>query len=357
MTAPPQRIDRRLFLLGGLAAPLVRARPVLAGDQSTYIADMHFHSFFFRPDATQARPLARAMADGNATLVSWSLVGDVPWLRPAKGGFAQKGAPKPGEAVTWFRQELDRVRKHLDGQKLRIARTPQDIDLALRGVPHVVLSVEGASLADDDLRQLEVAHDLGVRHVQLVHYITNPIGDFQTRRPRHGGLTKFGEKVIEECNRLGILVDLAHCTREVVTRALAVSKAPVVWSHSSVTKTREPHWSMPVWQARQLTAETAGAIAAKGGVVGLWGMRPDVGATVEAYADRLLQMADWLGEDHVGFGTDMNALRNPVIASFADLKRVVRYWETRGVDQGRIRKIAIGNYARVLRQAMNARQA
>jgi microsomal dipeptidase-like Zn-dependent dipeptidase len=114
---------------------------------------------------------------------------------------------------------------------------------------------------------------------------------------------------------------------------------------------------MPAVQARQLSVDAARAIAAKGGVVGLWALRSDVGATVEAYADRLSEMADWLGEDHVAFGTDMSALVAPAIANYADLRRVVDYWERRQVSESRIRKLAIENYARVLRQALGARQA
>ena len=64
-------------------------------------------------------------------------------------------------------------------------------------------------------------------------------------------------------------------------------------------------------------------------MVGLWALRSDVGATPEAYADRLSEMADWLGEDHVAFGTDMNALSGPAITDYADLRRVVEHWERR----------------------------
>jgi microsomal dipeptidase-like Zn-dependent dipeptidase len=86
-------------------------------------------------------------------------------------------------------------------------------------------------------------------------------------------------------------------------------------------------------------------------------MRSDVGGGVEAYAARLSEMADWLGEDHVGFGTDTNAIINPAIANYADLRQVVLLWQERGVSGDRIRKIAIENYARVLKQAMDGRQA
>lgn len=354
-------MDRRQLLIGGLATPLAAStatRALAEGSSPYFIGDMHYHLFFFGKSPAASNPLRRMMARGNATLVSWSLVGDVPWLKLAKGGFAQKGLPKNAkEPVTWFDEELARIKAHLDSQNLKIVRTADDLDLALKGDPHVVLSVEGATFADGDLAPLAAAWDQGIRHVQLVHYIENPIGDFQTSKPQHKGLTKFGEDVIAECNRLGILVDLAHCTNDAVMRALEVSKAPMVWSHSSVTPARKPNWTMPIWQARQLSLEGAKAIASKGGVVGLWAMRTDVGRSIESYADRMTELAEWLGDDHVAFGTDLHALANPVITSYADLQRVVRYWQANKISADRIRKLAIENYANVLRKAFAARTA
>jgi membrane dipeptidase len=296
------------------------------------------------------------MAGGNATLVAWSLVGDLPWMRRTPRGFAQGKVPRPEEKTTWFKDELARIKAHLADQNLKIVRTPGDVDRALKGEPHVVLATEGANFLDNGLDQVHVAYDLGVRHIQLVHYTQNAIGDIQTEPPRYNTLTAYGRQVIEACNRLGILVDLAHATREAVMGALAVAKAPVVWSHSSVTGKGTPTHTLPVWQARQLSLETARAIAAQGGVIGLWAVRADVGQTVEAYANRLSEMADWLGDDHVAFGTDMNGIRNPVIADYADLRRVIEHWERRRLDERRIRKLAIENYARALKTALAARQ-
>ena len=347
-------MDRRQLLKAGLALPFTSGGSAFAKDP-VFIGDMHFHLLFIGPKPAVTQPLAKNMARGNATLVAWSLVGDLPWMAVTPRGFKQKGAPKPGETVTWFQRELERVKAHIAEQNLKIVRTPDDVDLALKGDPHVVLSVEGASFLDDGIAQLQAAYDLGIRHIQLVHYIRNALGDFQTERPQHSGLTDLGKKVVQECNRLGILVDLAHCTADAVTQALAVSKMPMVWSHSSVTRAGKPQWTMPARQARQLSLDGAKAIAAKGGVVGLWALRSDVGQTPEAYADRLSEMADWLGEDHAAFGTDMNGLIGPVLNSFADLRRVVDYWERRGMAERRIRKLAIANYARVLRQAMASR--
>jgi len=352
-------MNRRSFLLAGLAAPFVLRRPLLAGDDHNRvpIGDMHAHLFFFGPNAAQKRPLAHAMAAGNATLVAWSLVGDLPWLRRSPRGLKQKGAPEPGEALDWFKDEIGRIKRYLAEQGLKIALTPEDVDRALRGEPHVVLAVEGASFVEGDVAALRTAHDLGIRHVQLVHYIENPLADIQTAKPRHGGLSALCKAVIVECNRLGMLVDLAHASSNAVSQALAISKVPMVWSHGSVTRTGEPHWSMAATKARQLKLETAKAIADRGGVVGLWSLRSDVGGTVGSYAERLAQMADWLGEDHAAFGTDMNAVANPPIGDYADLQRVVSHWRRNAMPESRIRKLAIANYARVLRQALAAKPA
>jgi membrane dipeptidase len=349
-------MDRRQLLKAGLAWPFAHAGAAFASEP-IYIGDMHYHLFFLGPNTAAARPLGRNMAAGNATLVSWSLVGDLMWLRPSMRGLVQKGVPRQGETLAWFQRELERVKLHTTEQNLKLVRTSDDVDRALKGEPHVVLSVEGASFLDEGVGQLKPAYDMGIRHIQLVHYIRNSIGDFQTEAPSHAGLSGFGKEIVRECNRLGILIDLAHCSGEAVTQALAISKAPMVWSHSSVTRTRKPDWSLVAWQARQLSLESAKAIAAKGGVIGLWALRTDVGGTVESYAERLSEMADWLGEDNVAFGTDMNALIGPAIAGFADLRRVVEHWQRQGMNERRMRKLAIGNYARVLKAAFAARQA
>jgi membrane dipeptidase len=345
-------MNRRELLIGGAALGAAPFFPALAGDSAAIpIGDMHAHLFFIGPKPASRYPLGNMMAEGNATLVSWSLVGDMRWIQPSPTGLRQKGAPKPGDATRWFKEEIARVTQHARAQKIKIVTKPEDVDRALKGEPHVVLSVEGASFLDDGIESLKVAYDAGIRHIQLVHFVRNTIGDFQTEPPTHNGLTEFGQQVVKECNRLGILVDLAHCTSAAVGQALAASSAPVVWSHSSVTKDGLFKRNA-AWMKRQLGMEQAKAIAAKGGVVGLWGLRSDVGSTVESYGDRMLEMAKWLGDDHVAFGTDMNAVANSPVATYADVRRVVRHLEKR-VDVASVRKIAIGNYARVLRSAMD----
>lgn len=342
-------MDRREFLACALASPFLFGRHA-AAQSPIFTADMHFHSFFAE-SKYHLRPLAQALASGNTTLAAWSLVGDLLWFDVKT--YKQKSVPKPGEALGWFQRELGRIKHHLAEQKLRIVRTSADLNLALRGQPHIVLAVEGTNFIENDARRVKTAYDLGLRHLQLVHYTRNAIGDIQTETPEHRGLSQLGKQVVRECNRLGILVDLAHSTQAAVVDALAVSKAPVVWSHGSVTREPPAPASAPVWRRRQMSLDTAREIARNGGVVGLWSLTADVGKSVEAYAERMIELAEWLGDDHVAFGTDINGLGPfSVLSGHGDLPRIVDHWRRRGVDEARIRKLAIGNYARVLKAAL-----
>ncbi|MEO8651766.1 MAG: membrane dipeptidase [Hyphomicrobiaceae bacterium] len=344
-------MDRRHIIKSGLALPFAWMTRAMA-EEPVFIGDMHAH-FFLRDGRHKTTPIGESMAKAKATLVAWSISGDALWIGEVKGrGFVQKSVPKPGETFGWFQRELHRIKSLLVEQNLKIARTARDVELAVNGEPHVVLAVEGANFIEGDIGRVKVAYDLGVRHLQLVHYSRNTLGDYQTIEPEHGGLTDLGKKVVQECNRLGILIDLAHSTSNSVAQALSLSRVPIVWSHSSVTS-GEPHWSMIGWKARQLRFADAKAIASKGGVVGLWALRQDMGRSLDGYADRLSALATQLGDSHVAFGSDMNGLgRSALVNEFSDLRTVVDRWRTQGMSSERLHKLAIGNYARVLRETI-----
>ena len=250
------------------------------------------------------------------------------------------------------------MKGHLDKEKLKTVLAPGDVEAAMSGEPHVVLAAEGSIFLDQDLARVKVAFDLGLRHLQLVHYTKNPVADFQTEQPEHGGLTAFGRSVVTECNRLGILIDAAHLTERALDQVLEMSTAPVIWSHSSIAASGTPHWSMPGWKARQLTPGAAKRIARKGGVVGLWAFRRDAGGSVAAYAERMLAIASQLGEDHVAFGTDTTDIAADrdfaLFRSYGELRKVVDSWIAGGVPEATIRKLAGGNYARALQRALPA---
>ncbi len=342
-------MDRRTFLVGAAASPLLWPNGVTA-QSPILIGDMHFHSYFGE-SRFHSRPLRQTLAAGGATLVAWSLVGDllfVDWKT-----YKQKIEPKPGEALGWFERELGRIKAHCVDQKLKLIATPTDLDRAVGGEPHIVLAVEGATFMGTDPGRVKHAFDLGVRHLGLVHYIRNTISDIQTLPYESRGLTDLGKQVVRECNRLGMLIDVAHCSPAVIRDVLALSTAPIVSSHGSVVRGPAQAPTAMIWRARQLPLDIARSIAAKGGVVGLWALTLDIGNSVEDYARRMTEAAEWLGEDHVAFGTDINGLGpNAILSTYAEVRRVVDRWQAQRMPETRVRKLAIGNYARVLKAAM-----
>lgn len=346
-------MDRRAFLAGAAASPLLWPE-IVAARSMIPIGDMHFHSLFGQ-SKHHSRPLAPMLATGGATLVAWSLPGDLPFVDWKT--YKQNVEPKPGEALGWFERELGRIKAHCVEQKLRLIATPADIDRAVGGEPHIVLAVEGATFIETNPGRVQHAFDLGVRHLGLVHYIRNTIGDIQTLPYESRGLTDLGKQVVRECNRLGMLIDVAHCSPAVVRDVLALSTAPIVSSHGSVVQGPAAAPTAMIWRARQLPLDVARAIAAKGGVVGLWALTLDIGKSVETYARRMREAAEWVGEDHVAFGTDINGLgSNAILSTYAELRRVVDRWQAQKMPESRVRKLAIGNYARVLKAAMTAAQ-
>jgi len=248
------------------------------------------------------------------------------------------------------------MRKYLATIDLRYVQKPSDIDAARSGTPHVVIAVEGAGFTEDSLDLLDQSYTDGLRHLQLVHYIHNALGDFQTERPQHNGMTELGVNVVQWCNRLGILVDLAHATNPVIDKALEVSATPIIWSHSAITTTQYS-WQQSSNLSRGLYLDYAKKIARRGGAVGLWSLQSTVGSSPAGYANELMRMVDAIGPEHVMFGTDLDGVgKYGVMDRFEDLRKVVDLLRERGVDDKTLEAICFENYARCLRTAMEARR-
>ena len=179
-----------------------------------------------------------------------------------------------------------------------------------------------------------------LRHLQLTHYRVNDLGDIQTEAPVHGGLTDFGVAVIRACNRLGIVVDTAHGTYDLVKRAATVTTKPLVLSHTSVTNAPGP-------TSRQISPDHARVIAGTGGVIGVWppsSIFPDRNAFVDGFA----RMADVVGVDHVGLGSDMLGLTTPsVFPDYRELPLLAQGLLAHGFTPEETSKLLGGNYARV----------
>jgi membrane dipeptidase len=146
----------------------------------------------------------------------------------------------PGETGSGFaRTQLEQIdiARRIIAQypdHLRFATTVAEIRAAHRaGRIASMLGMEGGHAIEDSLGALRAYYDLGVRYMTLTHNVHTSWADSQALPPVHGGLTPFGEQVVLEMNKLGMLVDLSHTSDGTMDDALRVSQAPVIFSHSS----------------------------------------------------------------------------------------------------------------------------
>jgi membrane dipeptidase len=269
---------------------------------------------------------------------------------PGKG-YRVVREPAPGELAQRFDEWLARLKRQHEAEALREIGSVAALDRStLDGEPAVVLAAEGGDFLEGDLGRLERARAAGLTHLQLVHYRVSELGDISTEQPVHGGLTAFGREVIAACNRLGILIDIAHGTSALIEQALALAAKPIVYSHGHVTA-GEPHWTQNPLRARAIHSPLAARIAKHGGVIGIW----PIGAmyrSLDAYADTLIEVAGAVGVAHVGVGTDIAGLSTSVIPDYDVFPVLATKLAARGAGEKDIASILGGNYLRVLRQSL-----
>ena len=263
-------------------------------------------------------------------------------------------AQAKADAMTKF-EAIHRMAEELYPDEIEIAYAAADVErIAGRGKLVAAIGIENGYVIGRDLSLLETYHELGARYMTLAHGGHNDIADSATPRDalgdeaaEHGGVSAFGEEVIAEMNRLGILVDVSHISRAAMLDAVRLSEAPVIASHSSM------HALMP--HARNLDDEQLRALADNGGVVqtvalgsfvseiaarraaemrnirGAFGMIPgqpeeDLGAepyedylgrvealdarypdaTVADFVDHIDHAVNLIGIDHVGISSDFD---------------------------------------------------
>jgi membrane dipeptidase len=340
------------------AALATAALPTHAEAPRRFMADMHSHMGMFKPRLF-GFDLATHLRETGATLIAWSVTDDNRWIGPGPRGLGQIREPQPGELWTNFQARLRKYEDMLRQWGVAKALTPADIDAALAGEPRVLLATEAANFLEGDPSRVAQAHAWGIRHMQLVHYIHSPLGDHQTGEPRHAGIAAPGREVIAQCNRYGIVVDLAHASPAFVDAAVEIAKAPTVWSHSWISP-KTWSWQAPTYLSRSLPLAQARKIAAGGGTIGLWSVRvkgdPAYAVhNVRTFADETMRMCDLVGPEHVAFGTDMEgAGPGPILSDYADLREVADNLAQRGLPDAVLHGILIGNYARVVKTAMDA---
>jgi len=225
-----------------------------------------------------------------------------------------------------------------------------------------VLGMEGGHAIENSLGALRAYYDLGARYMTLTHSGNNDWADSGTDDPEHDGLTAFGEEVVREMNRLGMMVDLSHTSPETMNDALDVAEAPVIFSHSSAQAVTAHPRNVPDQVLRRLP-DNGGVVMVtfvpafiSDAVRTFDGSGDPPRATLADVADHIEHIRNVAGIDHVGIGSDFDGISDTPIGLedvstfptlFAELSR-------RGWSEEDLAKLAGGNIMRVWRDAESA---
>jgi membrane dipeptidase len=240
--------------------------------------------------------------------------------------------------------------------KVRVARSTGDVEDALAGGPlAAILHFEGAEPIAPRLGNLGELYERGLRSLGLVWSRPNAFAEgvafrFPFSPDTGAGLTEAGKRLVSECNRLGILLDLAHLNERGFWDVAKLSEAPLVASHSNAHALSA--------NSRNLTDAQLDEIGRSGGIVGITyhagmlteagGVDPDV--PLARVIDHVDYVAARIGVDHVGFGSDFDGATMPSeLADASVLQRVAEALGDRGYSDEDVAKLAHGNWLRVLR--------
>jgi membrane dipeptidase len=212
---------------------------------------------------------------------------------------------RPDEAYERFLDGLSAMDQQLKTNGIKRSLNMSNLRSAHnKHQPTIIQSIEGGHFLNGKLDRLGVAYSRGLRHLGLLHDsdASVPLGDVYTNPARLGGLTAFGADIVRECNKLGILIDLAHANLETVSAALKITTRPVIISHTGLDTQlgKDPNMAR-MMKPRLISKEQAKIVADAGGVIGVWTHLAD---SPLAYAQNIRALVDVIGIDHVCIGTD-----------------------------------------------------
>jgi membrane dipeptidase len=283
------------------------------------------HSAVATMGAAAVADAIRAARAAGMTALVLSAVADFAVLRPdpATGLRAHRDF-RVGEAYADTQRQLAGIRQAVAEAGAEVATSAADLDRAVRdGRTAVLLGCEGGDFLEGELGRLEEARAAGLTVLTLVHYRVSDIGDVQTEKPVHDGLSRFGRDVVAECNRLGIVVDCAHASFATTMAVLEASSQPVIISHGQLGH------------------------AEAGGLVGAW----PCGITSRSLTDfgtEIIRLAEAAGPDHVAIGTDLDGNYRPVLTSYDQLDDLTALLAARGLPTAPIQQILGGNALKLL---------
>ena len=259
----------RRFTLGCIAAACAAGGIVLAGamraDDGARAKKLHFSSIIIDTHDDTTQRLLDPKFDLGARHETGSI--DIPRMKAGNLGgiFFSIWIPSKitgPEAVKRALDQIDAVREAVrrHPRDLALATTAAEVRAARReGKIAVLMGVEGGHMIANDLSVLRTFAAMGVRYMTLTHSGNDEWADSSTDKAEHNGLTDFGKEVVREMNRLGMIVDISHVSDKTFYDALAVSKAPMIASHSSCRAICDA--------PRNMTDQMIKDLAAKGGVI------------------------------------------------------------------------------------------
>ncbi|HVZ60202.1 MAG TPA: membrane dipeptidase [Terriglobales bacterium] len=211
---------------------------------------------------------------------------------------------RPGEYYKLHMQALDEEDRLFAQHKVSRALNLKDLQGAhKKGEPAMILTCEGAQFLEGKLNRVEEAYRHGLRVMQIVHHDHDkvaPLGDIQSPANEFGGLTPFGAEVVRECNRLHIVLDLAHAAFSTVKGVLKATTQPITITHTALDTPLGRAGQSESMLQRLVTREHAKAVADAGGIIGVWKSFK----TLENLVTGIKEMADVVDVDHLGIGTD-----------------------------------------------------
>ena len=259
------------------------------------------------------------------------------------------------EAYEYVATKTDRLLTQIEeivranGDRVGLAETEEDIlMLKAQGKKAILRGIENGYAIGKDIGLLEYFKKRGIVYMTLCHNGDNDICDSARGNNEHGGLSPFGKEVVEQMNRLGILVDLSHASEKSFYDALEVSKVPIVCSHSSARALCD--------HPRNLTDDQMKALAKADGVaqttVYNGFLRKEGQATIIDAVEHLCHAAKIMGVEHVGLGTDFDGDGGvPGLADASEIINFTRHLLRRQFSEQDIRLIMGGNFLRAMASA------
>lgn len=287
---------------------------------------------------------------------------DIPRIK--EGGvdcllFAMYVNPQYSKRFLRLIQMLDAFQAEVESnkEKMAIATSYKEIIKTVKdGKIAAVITVEGGEPLEGKIESLRTIYRLGARSLTLTHFPRNELGD-GSGADSGSHLTEFGREVVEEMNRLGMIVDISHINETGFWDVMELTKAPVLATHSNCKALCSHH--------RNLTDEQIKALAENGGVINLsfcgGFIKDNVGfdpesvkkVTIEDWLDHLDHAVELVGTSHVGIGSDLDGG-----CGFPDLNDVTRFplltegMISRGYSDADIEKILGGNDLRVFKKVL-----